>query len=172
MKKTAKPLPSFEELHRLFTLDYETGQLFWKPRPYADFDDEKKAVFWNKHFPGKAADFVNTEGYRRVWIRADGKSSEYYAHRLVWKMVNGHDPIPEVDHIDRNRSNNRPDNLRQATRSLNMENRSGYRRVGIYQTRSGEFRAQARVAGVIVRLGIFPCREDASRAMQLAASGA
>lgn len=46
-------------------------------------------------------------------------------HRLVWEQVNG--PIPEgfdVDHINGDKHDNRLENLRLATRSQNMCNRS------------------------------------------------
>lgn len=170
MKTTAaKPLPSVEELHRLFTLDHETGHLFWKPRPRADFTSERQWLFWNKHFPGKQADYLHYKGYRRVWIRAEGKPSEYYAHRLVWKMVNGLDPVPEVDHIDRDPSNNCPANLRQATRCVNVNNRSNSRGTGVYKQKSGLFLARfLKAEGRLVRFGPFATEAAAYRAIELA----
>ena len=59
-------------------------------------------------------------GYRQVGIGG----AHYYAHRIVCEAFHGRCPEGmEVDHIDRNPSNNAPDNLYWATRSENQRNR-------------------------------------------------
>lgn len=60
-------------------------------------------------------------GYKRV--RCCGKWLNH--HVLIWEHFNG--PIPEgmeIDHIDRNRGNNAPSNLRLVTRSQNSRNKA------------------------------------------------
>lgn len=47
----------------------------------------------------------------------------YYAHRLAWVYMHGDKPFREIDHINRNRSDNRITNLRVATRHQNQGNR-------------------------------------------------
>lgn len=55
--------------------------------------------------------------YKKVKVN----SKTYLQHRIVFFLHNGYWP-KEVDHIDRNKSNNAPDNLRDVSRSENMHN--------------------------------------------------
>lgn len=80
-----------------------------------------------------------TLGNRGYWqIRLLGE--RYVQHRIVWELFNG--PIPEgkiIDHIDRNKSNNRIENLRLTDHSQNMTNQpqrnsSGHK--GVYQNQT------------------------------------
>ena len=63
----------------------------------------------------------NAKGYLRVNI--DGRS--YRLNRLAWLYVHGHWPRFLVDHRNGIRSDNRIDNLRDATASENQRNRRG-----------------------------------------------
>lgn len=89
------------------------------------FDTEQGVITWNHTMGGKAkkgqvAGSLTQNGY--VAIRVD--QHDYLAHRLMWMYVYGAFPILSIDHIDRNRANNKPNNLRLATEKQNGENRS------------------------------------------------
>src|ERR1051325_2754037 len=66
---------------------------------------------------GKPAGCLRKDGY--VEICVDGRC--YLAHCLAWLYVTGAVPA-EVDHKNRNRADNRWNNLRSATRALNRAN--------------------------------------------------
>lgn len=60
-------------------------------------------------------------GYLGIKVQIERRQYWMYAHRLVWEKLNG--PIPEgleINHIDRDRTNNRPCNLEVVTPSENM----------------------------------------------------
>jgi hypothetical protein len=108
-----------EEVLRLF--EYRDGVLYWKERPRC-----------SRKPPGDmSAGFESTQGYKKVKFNKE----TYYVHQIVFLMHHGY--IPEVvDHIDRNTSNNRIENLRPANKSLNAfnskpktTNSSGYKNV-------------------------------------------
>ncbi len=52
------------------------------------------------------------------------KSKQYKAHRIAWFLYYGVFPDKEIDHINRNRTDNRIANLRLATREDNILNSS------------------------------------------------
>lgn len=50
------------------------------------------------------------------------KGKQYKTHRLVYAYFNGRFPSGEIDHINRNRVDNRIENLRDVTRADNVHN--------------------------------------------------
>ena len=65
---------------------------------------------------------LNNYGYEFICYNS---SKIVYVHRLVYEAFKGEIPDGmEIDHIDRNRRNNNPENLRLATRVENMHNSS------------------------------------------------
>lgn len=59
------------------------------------------------------------DGYLIIKI----KKRQFKAHRIVWLLNYGSFPNGEIDHINRNRRDNRIENLREATREMQIENR-------------------------------------------------
>lgn len=93
-----------ESLRNLFTYDPDTGVLTW-------------ARGRNK---GKDAGYPTSNGYLRVKIG----QTHYRVHRIIWKLYHGAD-IPDsqqIDHINRDRTDNRIGNLRVVTASENNRN--------------------------------------------------
>lgn len=103
----AKALPPVETLRERFTYNPETGEVV-----YRESRGCKKA--------GASAGYLCENGY--VYIKIDGKS--FKLHRIVWLMVYGEDPREcEIDHIDRDKTNNKISNLRLADRVTNCLNK-------------------------------------------------
>jgi HNH endonuclease len=90
--------------------------------------DPKTGIFtWNIERglvrPGTTAGTTDHEGY--VQIHLEGK--KYRAHRLAYFYMTQEWPPHWMDHINRNRSDNRWVNLRPVTERLNYYNTSDYR---------------------------------------------
>ena len=98
----------------MFRYDKETGLLTWKSRSF----ESSLASGWNKRYAEKLAGVKNLEGYISVSING----SRYLAHRIIWKMLHNTEPSI-VDHIDRNKENNKEKNLREASESLSQFNK-------------------------------------------------
>lgn len=110
---------------------------------------------------------INTptkKGY--VYVQVDNK--DYLAHRIVWALANGRQDPGEyqVDHIDGDKENNHPSNLRLASNRQNCANRLAK---GIkLDKRTGSYEAKIRIDGNYVHLGCFKDEEDALAAYQKA----
>lgn len=146
-----KSLPSIERIKELFLYDKEDGR------------------FYNKHRRvGTEADTLSPDGYLNLFI--DGKI--YRAHRIVWKLVHGTEPLI-LDHINRIRSDNRIKNLREVNSSFNVKNtylerysnQEGFKGINKWGNR---FRARISVGDERIHLGMFPSKEEAHQAYLLA----
>lgn len=136
-------------------LRHENGKLYWKPRTNL-----------NKRLWGKEAFHrINEAGYCPGQI--DGK--KVYAHQVVYALHSGHWPQGEVDHINRDKADNRPENLRVVSRSVNAQNKprmsnntSGH--TGVYfNRRLQKWAAQIKFQGETRHLGTFADKADAYR---------
>ena len=114
---------------------------------------------------------IATKGYRQVFING----RRYMAHRLAWMYVYGAWPDKQIDHINRDKDDNRISNLREVDNKQNQENvglrtdnRSGYR--GVSVSRNGTFRADIKLDGKTVHLGSFKTTEEAALARMKAES--
>jgi hypothetical protein len=151
------PLPSLERLQEVFKVDNE-GRLYWK---------EKTA---RRTIVGKEITGKTNAGYIRVGL--DGK--DYLAHRIVWFLVRGEDPgTALVDHINGNRTDNRPSNLRLCSNRQNLlnaktssRNKSGIKGVYFDPRRSQAKPWEARYKNKY--LGCFATMEEAVNALAAA----
>jgi len=98
----------------------------------------------------------------------------YLAHRLAWFFVYGVWPKDMIDHINRVKSDNRIENLREADNQINQRNakvssRNTSGRRGVYWHKS-RFRwyASIRVDNIQLHLGSFGCFTAAMFARKIA----
>lgn len=110
-------LPPQDYLCQRLSYDAETGTLSWRVRPDDHFSNPQRAAYWNRRWAGKPAGLVNSIGYRIISI----DDVPFKAHRIIWKMMTGHDP-QTIDHVNRARDDNRWENLRSGTQANNRHN--------------------------------------------------
>lgn len=171
---TARSLPSQEYLRECFDYDPETGVLIWRERPVGHFIAPKRgadiiARAWNKKMSGTQAGAVSATptGKRYIKLGLGGNGRTVNAHSVIWKLVTGYEPLNEIDHRDGDGTNNRWDNLRDATHAQNGANHPGWRDrylpKGVSRA-DKRFRARISVRGEVTMLGRFDTPEEAHAA--------
>lgn len=154
-----------DRLLDLFDYNASTGILVWRERPPSDFINPLVCRAWNTKYSGKAVIGLNGRGYVRVCFR--GRT--YTAHRLIFLRCHGW--MPEaIDHINHNRTDNRIENLRAATKSINARNtklphRNTSGRIGVHWNKNmRKWQARIRVNDHLMHLGYYENLNAASAA--------
>lgn len=119
MAKTDLPTP--EVLRQLLRYDPNTGKLFWLPRPISMFPNVRSGKIWNtKNAHKEAFKVEDPRGYRRGQVL----DQKVWAHRVAFALHHGYWADGDVDHINGDKGDNRAENLRDTTRSQNLQNQA------------------------------------------------
>ena len=136
-----------EYLRSILSYDPETGVFTWK-------------VSTSRRVKAGSPD---GGGYLRISVQ----SRRYLAHRLAWFYVYGTWPEDQLDHINRNRSDNRIANLRDVSHKQNhqnagkrSDNTSGHPGVS-WHKRDSKWQAQIKHSYKRIHLGYFKTMEEA-----------
>ena len=138
---------------------YEDGKIYWKIKP-----KRKPFLFGCEAGSGKTGEYKT--------VKIDG--CRYRCHRVIYEMFNG--SIKDgmvIDHINGLKDDNRIENLRCVTVSINAKNQkvnaknnSGINGVRLYK-RTGKWIAYSKSFGKYVHLGYFDSIESAIDARDL-----
>jgi len=125
--------------------EYKNGVLFWK-------DGRSK---------GNQIGSADSSGYLQVKLN----KKSVLVHRIIWMIFNDTSPV-QIDHINRNRKDNRIENLRPATNMTNQHN-AGIRKdnssgvIGV-NYRNGKYIARISYNNQRINLGSFMSIEEAA----------
>lgn len=108
--------PPPEDLDKLLDYRPDTGEVFWKP-------SSEKNASWNTRFANKQAGAIIKNKKATLFYRYITFSGKPYpAHRIIWMLYYGVMPSGVIDHINGNGIDNRIENLRCVTHSVNSKN--------------------------------------------------
>lgn len=149
--------PSVARLRELFSYDKKTGKL------------TRLVTTSSRSKAGEVAGWCGPDGYN--YVRIDTKT--YKVSCVAWAMTTGEWSLSKIDHKNRNRSDDRFGNLRQASNAQNSANtatraQSGAKGVYFFKN-TGKWVAQIRVDYKLKTLGYFSDRRLAALAYNRAA---
>lgn len=136
-------------------------------RELLDYDSITGIFHWKKWKTGMRKDLLAGCSKREVKIFVDG--TLYLGHRLAWLWVYGDWPANDIDHIDGNPLNNSIANLRDVSKSVNLQNRRRATRentcgfLGV-RKRESKWEARIKINGKDVSIGRFSTPEQAHQA--------
>lgn len=143
---------------------------------YFVFDNEICALRHAKRNYGVTVGAIAGSKDKKGYIRIKINGKLYLAHRLIYKMFNGVDPGDfEVDHVDRDNTNNHPSNLRLANHSQNKTNARTYRNnkqklKGVsWHKQHRKYVATIQKDKKRMHIGLFLCKIEAAKAYDAAA---
>jgi hypothetical protein len=118
---------------------------------------------------------LNSDGYAHRKARiGEGLPRSVRLHRVVFLHYHGQTPNGcMIDHRDRNKLNNTPDNLRAVCRAINnanqgvrRDNRWGFKGVRLHPSgRPSPWQARINVAGRTISLGYYRSAAEAAAAV-------
>lgn len=120
----AKELPSPELVRKVLRYEPGTGKLFWRYRPIELFNGSPAKAqaahdTWNRRYAGtEAFTSVDARGYRQGNLFA----RVMRGHRVAFVIHHGRWPAGQIDHINGDRLDNRPENMREVDDAENRKN--------------------------------------------------
>jgi hypothetical protein len=143
-----------------------------KRKPFKDYDIDVLKQAWN--YNPNTGMFSNTSGKKvgtthcQGYIALTFKGIKFLAHRVAWAFMYGVWPSNTIDHINRNKIDNRILNLREASMNeqsgntnLRSNNSSGVR--GVYFNKKDQkWFARIKKNYKYYFLGSFDSKEDAT----------
>lgn len=88
---------------------------------YKDYSVDEQGNVWSLKTGRVLKPEIHTNGYLRVGLFKDGKQKHYRVHRLVAEtFIPNPLGLPEVNHIDEDKTNNCVDNLEWCDSKYNM----------------------------------------------------
>ncbi|MES2262144.1 MAG: HNH endonuclease [Pseudomonadota bacterium] len=142
---------SIDQLRNAINYDAKTGEMRWSATD----------GLRSRHF-GKKCGNPMRDGYLRMRLHG----VFLLCHRAAWAHHFGEWPSGQIDHINRDKADNRIENLRIATTSQNTANqgltsRNRHGLKGITPLKNGKWQAAIGIRGTIKYLGSFETKETA-----------
>ena len=107
---------------------YETEELLDRMKKFLAYDPQSgNIVFTDNRFGAK--EIGQVAGYTdKGYVRLQHRDRHFMAHRVAWALHYGQWPEHTIDHINKDGTDNRIENLRDVPQAVNNRNKSPYKK--------------------------------------------
>jgi hypothetical protein len=107
---------------------HETKELLERLKSFLSYDPQSGNMYYTDTRYG-AVEIGRMVGHvDRGYIRFSYRERQYMAHRVAWALHYNKWPEHTIDHINRDGTDNRIENLRDVTQAINNSNKSAYKK--------------------------------------------
>jgi hypothetical protein len=147
----------------------DDGKLVWAMRPTHHFKNPEAWQGWFTRCYGKPLGSVDKQGYYQVALHYNGKIQRLHVHRVIMCLHLGRDlkRSEVVDHINRDKQDNRVENLRLVNHSVNAlntaprkNNTSGYKYISWCKQKT-KWQVSSTKPGKRVHVGFYETLDEA-----------
>lgn len=138
---------------------------------HLSYDSESGVITWSnpKNPRLKVGDEAGCIDQKSGYKKINFNYKSYLAHRVAWYLYYGEWPEGMIDHINRDRTDNKISNLRLASNRENLQNAVHYNKGATYEISSGKWLSQIHINGRNKKLGRFKSEIEAQEAYLQAA---
>ncbi len=162
MEEIWKPIEGYEDYYEVSNL----GRVRSLDREYYTPNPRNPSLLMQKYVKGC---ILKPQGkkYLQVHLKVSGVRKAFDIHRLVAKaFIPNPDNLPEVNHIDENKHNNRADNLEWVSREGNVKHGTGIQRMGNAHKKAV---IQLDLDGNVI--ATYPSQREAAKALGIKTTG-
>jgi hypothetical protein len=132
MKEIWKDIPGYETLYQASNL----GRI--RSMEHLVFRTNKPMIIPKKYWSYKGHNLklnTDSEGYIRCTLSKSGKTRRYLVHRIIaMTFIPNPQSLPQINHIDEDKHNNRIENLEWCTANYNLSFNGGRKKRALTKT--------------------------------------
>ena len=129
-------------------LGVEMSIAFKRVRELFDYRDDGNLIWKVSNSNRAKIGHVAGTSYSNAYNQVSVDNAPYYTHRIIWLWHHGYLPEYDIDHINKDKCDNRIENLRETTRLCNLRNAKDHKNnksgvKGVYRHKSwGKWQAR------------------------------
>lgn len=136
-------------------------------RDYLHYDPDSGKLYWikPKSNVNKVGDLAGNK-VKSGYLALMYNGQTHYCHRIAWYLYHDEWPEKHLDHIDRDKTNNKITNLREVSHRRNCHNKEVFNGGVYFSSQKNKWHSQIRLGKIKKHLGFYSDKSIAQKAYQ------